>query len=805
MAGVFTAAFPGSNHAQQIGQSNGPITNNFYSSGNGYDNNDIKNQLHKSPAKKNFHWRVPRSVNPHFTGQKEILTTLCEQLCNTEIEEQKRFIIYGMGGSGKSELCLKFAEENRESFWAIFWVDATDDGSIKQGIIDSAKAVRKEEMSYEDGKLWFSNLDKSWLLILDNADNINIDYSEFFPSGNYGTILLTTRNKECDIYNTVGSYESGKLASDDAVTLLLISAGIKKELWPDKWENAKNLIGDEVLAQHALSITQAGAFIRQGLCKLENYGEMFEKQRKKLLEYRPKQAKSIYGDVYSTFEISAGAMENSTKQECLDGLKLLEVLAFLHREGVPEELFTKAWNHALQVKKEKENNDIGQLSLWHINHLESVLHEGTTPAELDLVRLRQARRVLESFSLIKIHPETQDISIHPLVHAWAKDRLLLDSQIRAWATTASILTLSIETLDYQEFYNKIETHVKSCLHLQQEDVYVIAQYPPLEIDRTFYRLAWMLYYNTNSDLAKKLANRLMSRVGLEIPPRSWNWRWLVYLLASCKSGTESPEGVILLLEDVLAFDEENNLPPTDPNHLSAREALGREYARMGQQQQAIGILEDVVRIQQETLALTHPHLLSSQHELTCAYIDYGQPDKAIKLLYKVVQISQNTLALTHPSLLASRYELARAYSQIGQLEKAIELLHEVVQINQKTLALTHPRLLASQHELGRAYLEIGQLEKAIELLHEVVEIRQKTLALTHPDLLTSQHNLAVSYYRCGKYQEALSIAQRVVEVRGTLQPDNRDRQLSEGLLAICVSALKQENANNSGIAESDEK
>ena len=67
----------------------------------------------------NRHWLVPRQVNAFFTGRKEILQTLRAKICDTSQEErprQKRFVIVGMGGIGKSEVCLKFAEDARERY-----------------------------------------------------------------------------------------------------------------------------------------------------------------------------------------------------------------------------------------------------------------------------------------------------------------------------------------------------------------------------------------------------------------------------------------------------------------------------------------------------------------------------------------------------------------------------------------------------------------------------------------------------------------------------------------------------------------
>ena len=63
---------------------------------------------------------VPRPVNTFFTGQKRLLKMLREIICDNPQQEvhekQRRFVIIGIGGAGKSEVCLKFAEENRERY-----------------------------------------------------------------------------------------------------------------------------------------------------------------------------------------------------------------------------------------------------------------------------------------------------------------------------------------------------------------------------------------------------------------------------------------------------------------------------------------------------------------------------------------------------------------------------------------------------------------------------------------------------------------------------------------------------------------
>lgn len=60
-----------------------------------------------------------------------------------------------------------------------------------------------------------------WLLVIDNADDIRFNYANYFPSGESGHILLTSRNPECKVHATVSSKEFRDLETEDAITLLL--------------------------------------------------------------------------------------------------------------------------------------------------------------------------------------------------------------------------------------------------------------------------------------------------------------------------------------------------------------------------------------------------------------------------------------------------------------------------------------------------------------------------------------------------------------------------------------------------------
>ena len=58
---------------------------------------------------------IPIRPNPsnRFTGRTQVITELKRHFFNTNDSSQRRkfFLLYGMGGIGKTQICLKFLEE----------------------------------------------------------------------------------------------------------------------------------------------------------------------------------------------------------------------------------------------------------------------------------------------------------------------------------------------------------------------------------------------------------------------------------------------------------------------------------------------------------------------------------------------------------------------------------------------------------------------------------------------------------------------------------------------------------------------
>ena len=289
--------------------------------------------------------------------------------------------------------------------------------------MDIAEACDVRDKSYEGARLWLQEVPHSWLLVLDNADDPKLDYAFYLPAASKGHVLITSRVPETADLQTAGMdfYES--LSETTAVELLLKAAKIDVNLYSTHGVDARKIVN--LLGCHALAIVQAGASISRGICDLEEYGDMFKSQRERLLRVHPAMAKSQYGDVYATFEVSATYLHSRSDQSAKDALKLLIFHAFLKFTNFFETTFEEAWQTSRSIPRELQPGveaQISGLSHWHVRHLPSFMRRGPS-GQLDRMSLRQARSLLASLSIVVVDLPKHMTRMHPVTHMWARDRL----------------------------------------------------------------------------------------------------------------------------------------------------------------------------------------------------------------------------------------------------------------------------------------------------------------------------------------------------------------------------------------------
>ncbi|KAG5720181.1 Nephrocystin-3 [Termitomyces sp. T112] len=74
--------------------------------------------------------------SPLFTGREDILAKLEDYFCNDEpslkTRAQKCFVLYGLGGTGKTQIVLKFVHEFGSRFSSTYMIDASSKATIEQ-------------------------------------------------------------------------------------------------------------------------------------------------------------------------------------------------------------------------------------------------------------------------------------------------------------------------------------------------------------------------------------------------------------------------------------------------------------------------------------------------------------------------------------------------------------------------------------------------------------------------------------------------------------------------------------------------
>jgi tetratricopeptide (TPR) repeat protein len=692
-------------------------------------------------------------------------------------------------------------------FWAVFWVDVSSPDTAKSDLLIVAEMLGQRVESVEEACRQLANTQMRSLLILDNADDPSFDYNAYTPSSMQGIILMTSRCSECYKFHRDAQETLGDLNLADCSELLLKVAGIPQDQWKAQTEVAEKTV--RLLQSHTLALIQAGAYVAGGYCKLEDYPKEFEQQRKRLLEFSPSQAQSRYQHVYATFEASAAVLS-------AHAVELLGVMSMLNHTSLPKSIFERAWGGAQQIGTTGSvaiaEVELGNLSAWNVSQLYSVTdmtgnetgldvlnewHTSQLPAFVnakgnrwDAYYLNAAIALLSSLSLITATAQGggSALSIHPLVHAWARDRQLEKAREANWLSAGCVITLAARGLRWRtQVEHAVQTHIQSWV---DERTIIHTLCSMRNVLALVWSCSWMLVQMRDDARLHIVLGAVFQAVGLNPTRPEGSFVPLYHLWAQSHCFNGNWKAAVALMEGVVQIQQES-LDARDRNRLSAEHLLGIAYGACGQIEKAVELLE-YVAVREEVLARDHPERLASQHEVAVAYLADRQVKRAVALLEQVVAVKEEVLARAHPDRLASQHELASAYLKDRQVKRAIALLEHVIAVEEEVLARDHPDRLASQHVLAVAYLEDRQVKRAVALLEQVVAVKEEVLARDHPDRLSSQHVLAGAYLEDRQVKRTVALLECVVAVKEeVLARDHPDRLASQHELARAYLADRQ--------------
>jgi len=356
-------------------------------------------------------WQIPFARNPFFTGREQLRATQATAISQPQA-------INGLGGIGKTQLAIEYAYRYGQEYQVVLWARAETTEALNTSYTEIARLLnlperdaQEQEMIVQAVKAWLRGK-SDWLLILDNADDLNLVQS-FLPVQFVGHLLLTTRAQVTG--KLARRLEVDTLDRKVGALLLLRRAGLVKSnaLFDavSSSDQSMALALTEELGGLPLALDQAGAYIEETQCSLANYQQQYQTRRAELLAHRGMLVDDHPEPVATTWSLSFAKVEAANPIAA----ELLRICAFLAPDAIPEELLIEALKTPLPASEEAGSKDEGGV--------------GFSPISAGY--FDKAVTLLRTYSLVQRNGREQTLSVHRLVQAVVRDAI---EEQTAWIT-----------------------------------------------------------------------------------------------------------------------------------------------------------------------------------------------------------------------------------------------------------------------------------------------------------------------------------------------------------------------------------
>jgi len=656
-------------------------------------------------------WTIPFLRNPFFTGREPLLTLLHERISTTRMAALTQAqALYGLGGIGKTQTAAEYAFRYGDEYAHVFWIWAATQETLDADFVKLAQSLDLPEKDEQDQtqvvaavKRWLS-VNENWLLIMDNADDMTMA-REFLPSTQNGYVLFTTRDQAGGMI--AASVEVEKLSLQDGTLLLLRwSNRLDKDTSLDQ-ALAKDRAAAECIVEEMdglpLALVQAGAYIVETACSLEDYLDLYKTHHKELLA-RPSRLMLDYPEtVGTTWSLSFRQIE----QQSPAAADLLRLCAFLAPDAIPEELLMR---------------DIAEAG--------------------DPFKLNEALGVILRYSLVRREENTHALSIHRLVQTVLKDDMDQETQ-RIWAerTVQAVNAVFPEASSgigekqhyFLQFYLpqvQVCAALISQYHLHSHDAsHLLHEAGAFLYAHGFYYQSQAFHQQT-LDIRKHL-------YGSEHPTIAESLTALA-ILANNQGELGQAEQFHQQALDI----REKTLGPDNPETTRSRNNLSVIYRKQGKYEQAEQLLKQALSISERTQGFEHLDTLNFVINMAKLYAEQHKYEQAEQLLKRALTTSEHVLEVGHPLIAYNLQLLAQLSYEQRNYEQAEHLWKQSLAILEKTLGSDHPAYAERLNDLATLYYARGLYTKAQTFCQRALSISEKILGPEHPDTITYHEHLS---------------------------------------------------------------
>lgn len=640
------------------------------------------------------------------------------------------------------EYCYEYRKMNPEAH--TFWVHGGSRARFERGYQEIARTI--ELPNLDDPKTntlqlvcnWLSDeVNGSWLMVLDNADDAeiwmgpfthgsNLEPSapliDFLPRGSHGSLLITTRDSQLGKGFT--NFKQRPIdvllfGQREAETLLR-----SKILDEDRisLEDANEIT--KTLDYLPLAITQAAAYLNQIDMPIAKYLQLFKAGKAETSDllkqglHDPGRDHEIQNSVFQTWMISFDRISRQDPRAA----DLLSLMAMLDRQAIAENF--------LRTEEEPEMVFIAAI------------------------------QKLKAFSLIVEETEAKVFSMHRLIQLSVQKWLMLQKVIEEWEEKAlSAVSKFCPSHGEYEYWTAWEA---INLHVQVVKGYVV------NTDSSLLHRASILsreagYHRTQGrhELGlRQVEEALAIREKILGPDHTLTLEGLDCLSIFYWDQGRYREAEILCLRALEGLEK-----TLGPNHLTTLETinhLGTLSIRLENFERAEAFYLRALIGQQKAQGRDHASTLAIFHNLGILYAHQNKVKEAETMFLRALEGQEKTLSPDHPSTLMTIYKLGLLYAEQNRLEEAEILYMRALSGAEKIATPDQISSLALRTivRLSNLYRQQDRIDKAEAIYQRALAGQEKKCDHNHDYKVRTFNMLGDIYSEQGRLVEAKAMYER---------------------------------------------
>ncbi|OUL22123.1 tetratricopeptide repeat protein [Nostoc sp. 106C] len=662
---------------------------------------------------------MPFSGVVEFVGREAELENLHHLL--QENQQVAVAAIVGMGGVGKTELALQYANLHRVTYQGgICWLSALQDVGLQlvqfarnqlqlnpPDDLDLLGRVQYCLTKWHQGEV---------LLVIDNVTNYREEvrcYLESVPSR--FKQLITTREK---LQLPIVRLDLDVLTPLAAMQLL------------------KSLVGEERLRREAL--------IARRLCKW--------------LGYLPLGLELVGRYLLGDEELSLTEMLRDLENERLKNPALDEAQPEMTDKLGVAAAFELSWRRLGENAQR-----LGCiLSLFALAPIPWELVEGIT-INNEAQDWKRARRGLLQLHLLQLKGEGI-YQLHPLLREFFQDKLTgLEQAEELKRSFCGVVVAVAKDIPQTPTIQQIKDITPAIPHLAEVANNLIQYVTDEDLIWFFVGNAGFYngkgLYNQATSLLEQCRKIVEQRLGNEHPDIEILLNNLAVLYHSQSRYSESE----LLFQQILAL-KQHLLGEKHPDIAFTLNNLAEVYHSQGRYSEAEHLSLKVLALRQRLYGKEHLDVAQTLNSLAGIYFSQKRYKEAELPFLQAFLLRLSLLGEEHPDVAMSLNNLAYFYYSIGRYNKAELSYQKALALWQRLLGEEHPYFLTSLYNLVNLYSSQGKYSKAKLLSLQSVVLSIKIWKKQNPDVANSLNNLGKHYKSQGKYSQTEPLLQRALEI-----------------------------------------